>query len=378
MADAEGARRLFATATAAATAGPTPPPLGVTAPATLDDLLMAWCGAACGPVAAAALRRASGFWDIREAAGSTVERSWQTEAVPSFGDGDPEQEWVAAKLLQADPGNPADPSAAVRAALAGLTGGAAERFRLLARFFGPTARPIVVLAAGDPAAAMAGTVAVLVQVAERAPEVAVVVYADRTGWDRLSAGVDPHGLAILTDGLSDVPGDHEDATARGPAPAGASRTRLPDLRRRTAAAVAAARSVAAPPDADGRTKPPVHAAARSLAEALLHAALEADPRTAGLFELNADGGFTFGDRQAEVDLLCGRLGIAVEVDGYFHFQNAAAYRRDRAKDWLMQRHGLLVLRFLAADVSDDPAFAVDRIAETVAGRKRDVGRVRTP
>jgi very-short-patch-repair endonuclease len=39
----------------------------------------------------------------------------------------------------------------------------------------------------------------------------------------------------------------------------------------------------------------------------------------------------------------------VELDGYFHFQNAAAYRRDRRKDFELQRRGYRVLRFLSAD-----------------------------
>jgi very-short-patch-repair endonuclease len=44
------------------------------------------------------------------------------------------------------------------------------------------------------------------------------------------------------------------------------------------------------------------------------------------------------------------LRLAVELDGFFHFLGPDGYRRDRRKDWELQRHGYLVLRFLAEDV----------------------------
>jgi very-short-patch-repair endonuclease len=109
--------------------------------------------------------------------------------------------------------------------------------------------------------------------------------------------------------------------------------------------------------------------ARSLAEALLFAALQADAKTSGLFRLNADGGFVFGNRTAEIDLLCRSLLIAIEVDGYFHFQDKEAYRRDRAKDWLMQRQGMAVLRFLAEDVTERLESIVERVIEVVQLRQ---------
>ena len=52
-------------------------------------------------------------------------------------------------------------------------------------------------------------------------------------------------------------------------------------------------------------------AARSAAERFLYEFLELLPATAGLFELNADVGFRFGPRAAEVDLLARDLRIAV-------------------------------------------------------------------
>ena len=43
-------------------------------------------------------------------------------------------------------------------------------------------------------------------------------------------------------------------------------------------------------------------------------------------------------------------GSAVEIDGYYHFQNPDSYRRDRRKDMELQKHGYLVVRVLAEDV----------------------------
>ena len=69
---------------------------------------------------------------------------------------------------------------------------------------------------------------------------------------------------------------------------------------------------------------------------------------------------------AEIDLLCREQRVAVEIDGYFHFLDATGYRRDRAKDWELQRRGYLILRFLAADVIPQLAVIRDRILEALA------------
>ncbi len=90
--------------------------------------------------------------------------------------------------------------------------------------------------------------------------------------------------------------------------------------------------------------------ARSAAERFLFELLESHPRTRGRFVLNGDPGFMFGLRAAEIDLLASGLLLAVEVDGYYHFTDADAYRRDRRKDWELQRHGYTIVRVLAEDV----------------------------
>lgn len=93
-------------------------------------------------------------------------------------------------------------------------------------------------------------------------------------------------------------------------------------------------------------------AARSAAEHALFEALEAMPSTNGKFALNHRLDILFGNRELEIDLACQALRLAVEVDGYFHFQSADAYRRDRRKDIVLQQEGYLVVRVLAEDITD--------------------------
>jgi very-short-patch-repair endonuclease len=93
--------------------------------------------------------------------------------------------------------------------------------------------------------------------------------------------------------------------------------------------------------------------ARSAAEWALYVWLEDHHETRGRFALNETLPVRFGPRPIEIDLLCNELGIAVEVDGFYHFRELDAYRRDRRKDVVMQREGLLVVRVLAEDVIND-------------------------
>jgi very-short-patch-repair endonuclease len=90
--------------------------------------------------------------------------------------------------------------------------------------------------------------------------------------------------------------------------------------------------------------------ARSAAEAFLYERLDSMLETAGLFELNYQMDFLFGHRMMEVDLVSLRYKLAIEIDGYFHFVDNEKYRRDRKKDFLLQKEGYLVLRFLAEDI----------------------------
>ena len=69
-----------------------------------------------------------------------------------------------------------------------------------------------------------------------------------------------------------------------------------------------------------------------------------------------------------VDLLCKGKRVAVEIDGAFHFEDAEHYRRDRRKDFLLQKNGYLVLRFLAEDVTTRLAQVVEEISAALACR----------
>ncbi len=105
--------------------------------------------------------------------------------------------------------------------------------------------------------------------------------------------------------------------------------------------------------------------ARSLAEGILYEQLEARPRTHGLFALNQ----VVGD-SVEIDLVCERLKLAVEVDGYHHFRDADAYRRDRRKDVRLQELGYMVVRVLASDVHIELAHVLETIDRAIEQRRR--------
>ncbi len=103
--------------------------------------------------------------------------------------------------------------------------------------------------------------------------------------------------------------------------------------------------------------------ARSAAERFLFKFLDGLPKTKGLFALNGRIDVPFGPNPfMEVDLLCKERQLAVEIDGAFHFADAEHYRRDRRKDFLLQKNGYLVLRFLAEDVTRRLAQVIDEIA----------------
>jgi very-short-patch-repair endonuclease len=109
--------------------------------------------------------------------------------------------------------------------------------------------------------------------------------------------------------------------------------------------------------------------ARSAAEAALFEALETTPATMGRFKLNEYLSVRFGGVACEVDILSREERIAVEIDGYHHFTDLDAYRRDREKDVLLQSQGLFVIRVLAEDVMRDPRDAVNAVCQALAYRR---------
>jgi hypothetical protein len=110
--------------------------------------------------------------------------------------------------------------------------------------------------------------------------------------------------------------------------------------------------------------------ARSAAERFLFEQLESVPQTTGLFALNSVLNFCFGsNRWIEVDLASRALKLVVEIDGYYHFQDPTAYRRDRRKDLELQKHGYLVVRVLASDVVERLEDVKETILAAVAFRR---------
>ncbi|MDP2345810.1 MAG: DUF559 domain-containing protein [Deltaproteobacteria bacterium] len=172
--------------------------------------------------------------------------------------------------------------------------------------------------------------------AVRAPRVPVAVFVDEQAWEQLVA--------------PDRPATWRDLLIGG-------RILIRRARKSSSSSSSSAPSVA-----------------RSAAELALFQLLEADVRTRGRFRLNERLGFRFGRGPAEVDLCAIDVRVAVEVDGPHHFADVEAWRRDRRKDVLLQRHGFFVVRVVAADAFAAGAAVVDTIADVVALRSTIAGQ----
>jgi superfamily II DNA or RNA helicase/very-short-patch-repair endonuclease len=118
------------------------------------------------------------------------------------------------------------------------------------------------------------------------------------------------------------------------------------------------------PDAEGVDR------ARSATEAFLYRRLQTLAGTTGRFRLNAGLAIPF-DRFSgmEVDLLCDKPRVVIELDGRQHLGDPVAYRRDRRKDRLLQENGYIVLRFLAEDVAKDLDTVLDAILRVFANHR---------
>lgn len=113
------------------------------------------------------------------------------------------------------------------------------------------------------------------------------------------------------------------------------------------------------------------ARARSASEAFFFSRLESLAGTRGRFVLNASLPIPFDQAgKMEVDFLCAKARLVIELDGSQHLGDAEAYRRDRRKDALLQREGYLVLRFLAEDLSKHLDAVLDAILATLTTRDR--------
>lgn len=72
----------------------------------------------------------------------------------------------------------------------------------------------------------------------------------------------------------------------------------------------------------------------------------------------------------EVDFLDSERRLVIELDGAQHLASVEAYRRDRRKDFLLQRNGYFVLRFLAEDVAKRLDHVLDSILTVLAKNKK--------
>jgi very-short-patch-repair endonuclease len=121
------------------------------------------------------------------------------------------------------------------------------------------------------------------------------------------------------------------------------------------------------PDAEGVDR------ARSATEAFLYRRLQTLTGTAGRFRLNAGLPIPFdGFSSMEVDLLCDKPRLVIELDGPQHLGDPVAYRRDRRKDRILQENGYIVLRFLVDDVAKDLDAVLDSILRVFANRRQPV------
>ena len=106
--------------------------------------------------------------------------------------------------------------------------------------------------------------------------------------------------------------------------------------------------------------------ARSSSEAFLYKRLETLPETKGRFRLNVELPIPFKQRSAmEVDFLCAKARLVIELDGAQHLQDETAWRNDRQKDLLLQQHGYLVMRILATDIARNLSVTLDSILATL-------------
>ncbi len=292
---------------------------------------------------------------------------------------------VADALLAAGPVTPPANARRVAAHLRSLSGSSRPWWlaAALVPLVGSSEVPALLAApAGDdPLPWLRDAAPVLAELAEAVPALPVALAVSPEIWRRYQRdGRETHARAVLREGHVAV------EPPRATAPSGRwEEERLDRLGGRYPAAVERVRAVGAgghvavleravgeveAESADAATADP----ARSATERFLFELLERVPATAGRFALNAPGGFQFGKRPAEVDMLSTADGVAVEVDGPHHFQDCSAYRRDRRKDYELQKRGLWVLRFCAEDVVGRTDDVLATIVEAVTLRSTGEGR----
>lgn len=203
----------------------------------------------------------------------------------------------------------------------------------------PGKAPVVRVPAGDAPSCRGLSVAGALSNAVPALAVACVVSSEALG--AFLAGGETRLKALVRECVLEIPAESSETASAVATLRKLERKGASEAQRVSAAEVALAVLTGAGEAGADR--------ARSKAEAYLRDRLEEHAGTSGLFELNARL-HPEDKRSWEVDLLCRRFRIAVEIDGYYHFQDPERFRRDRRKDLDLQREGYWVYRLLANDV----------------------------
>jgi very-short-patch-repair endonuclease len=231
-----------------------------------------------------------------------------------------------------------------QASLAELVNQDFKHLAPIARLLGGALPPLLVQGSGAPREQLADTCAALVELVESATAAELALALGPDEYQALTANVPERISALLREGMLKIQPQPERAEAAQPESAPAATNH--DI-------------FYHPPDF-----------ARSQSERLLYRQLERRPRTQGRFALNCRLRELFGASPVEIDLVCESLRIAVEVDGYHHFRDSDAYRRDRRKDQLLQELGYVVVRVLATDVTEDIDYVLECIDKAVQHREQ--------
>lgn len=255
-----------------------------------------------------------------------------------------------------------------------VAGRAARVVRAVATLYPPEAWPALLLMppAGQPSEWALPAAQILEPVAAAEPRLPVALALPIEEYARLASRSEVRAVAMLREGFVEIRGvsgneleeRFRNAGVAPPPPAVCERLTGTGLADDVAGAfVAAVRTVRTASHAEAESD------FRSVHEEFLYGLLESMPDTVGLFRPNCPLAFRHGHKSAEADLLAESLRLVVEIDGGHYHLTPEQYRRDRRKDWLYQRHGYAVLRFLAEDVASDPGPALDTILEAVAFRR---------
>jgi very-short-patch-repair endonuclease len=272
----------------------------------------------------------------------------------------PEPTWALCKALVIgrETVAPGGLPPAVSAALARNLGAG---LRALHALLPPGKAPVLRVPVGPAPACRGLHVAGALSVAVPALAVACGVTAEALG--AFLAGGETRLKALVREGTLTVPRAPSDVQGAMATLRTLEREAGSEARRASAAEVALAVLTGAGDAGEDR--------ARSKAEAYLRDRLEEHPGTTGLFELNVR--LRPEDKGSwEVDLLCRSLRIAVEIDGYFHFQDPERFRRDRRKDLDLQRAGYWVYRLLATDVLSRLEHILHTLDTLIEARKREL------